>query len=373
MLFLTELKRLIKMKFIILALFLLSTITLLAQPINVKSYYGTYNVDQKSPGHPARSLTNSKNEIWNFSKPSKQYKIAVLLPHIKDPYFLGVNYGILQQANKNNIKFKLYEAGGYNNLDIQKKQFYEALKDGVDGIIIASIHYQKFDRDISEAEKQGIPVVAVINDINAASINSKSLVSFYQMGYKAGEYIAEISQHKKINIAFLPGPKGSGWAPDTVSGFTKAIKKLTQGNINIYTPLYGDTGAQTQAKLIKRAFRYFIDIDYLVGNAVMAVEATKFLKETGNTKTQVISTYIIPEVYALIQSGDILAAPSDNGMAQAKIAVDMLQKILDGKKAGINFPFRAGPIIPIINPSNIKDFSYESLFGQKNFKAIFEN
>ena len=357
----------------IVTLFFLGYIALFAQPIDVKSYYGHYSSEEKSAGHPSKSLNISKNELWNFCKPTKKYKIAVLLPHLKDPYFLAVNYGILKQANKNNIKFKLYEAGGYNNLSRQREQFYQAIKDGVDGIIIASIHYNKFDRDINEAKKLGIPVVAVINDINAKDISSKALVSFYQMGYKAGEYVANISKDKRVNVAFLPGPKGSGWAPDTLNGFKKAVDKLTKGNINIYAPLYGDTGTKTQSKLIKRAFRYFKNIDYLVGNAVMAEAATKILKETGNTKTKVISTYIIPKVYEMIQSKQILAAPSDNGMYQAMIAVDMMQKILDGKKSGVDFPFRAGPIIPIINQTNIHTHKYEALFGEKDFQPVFDN
>jgi protein TorT len=360
-------------KYILLSIFLLNNILLFAQPINVTSYYGKYNTKHKSPGHPAGSLSKSKSEIWNFSKPSKKYKIAVLLPHLKDPYFLSVNHGILKQANKNNIEFKLYEAGGYNKLYKQKEQFYKAIKDGVDGIILASIHYKKFSRDIYETKRLGIPVVAVINDINAAKIEAKALVSFYQMGYKTGEYIAEKSKDKNINVAFLPGPDGSGWAPDTFDGFKQAILDSNNENINIYEPLYGDTGDRTQAILIDRAFHYFKNIDYLVGNAVMAVEATKYLKNTNNNKTKVVSTYIIPEVYNLIKSNKILAAPSDNGMLQAMIAVDMIQKILDGKKAGIDFPFRAGPVIPIINQKNVKEFEYDSLFGEKNFKAVFDN
>ncbi len=361
------------MKYVLLTIFLLNNMLLFAEPIEVECYYGKYNTEQKSAGHPAGSLTRCKKEIWNFSKPSKKYKIAVLLPHLKDPYFLGVNYGILKQSKKNNIQFKLYEAGGYNKLARQKEQFYEAIKDGVDGIILASIHYKKFDRDILEAKKLGIPVVAVINDVNAAEIYSKALVSFYQMGYKTGEYIAKLSENKNINIAFLPGPNGSGWAPDTLNGFKHAISKHKQTNINIYEPLFGDTGKITQSILIKRAFYYYKDIDYLVGNAVMAVEATKYLKKTNNTKTKIISTYIIPDVYKMIKLNKILAAPSDNGMIQAMISVDMLQKILDGKKAGVDFPFRAGPIIPIINQKNINDFKYESLFGKKSFSAVFNN
>ena len=354
----------------ILLFLLISTVV---NAIEVKSYYGLYDVEQKVAGHAAKSLNSAVIEDWKFSKQSKPYKIAVLLPHLKDPYFLAVNYGILKQANKNGIKFKLYTAGGYNHLGDQRKQFHKAMKDGIDGIILASISYDKLDRDINYAKKQGIPVVEVINDIQAQEISAKSLVSFYQMGYKAGEFLAKHADSKKKSVAFLPGPKGSGWAPDTLDGFREAIEKHSNNNITIYKALYGDTGAKTQSTLIKRAFHYNKKIDYLVGNAVMAEVAPKILQQLSKKDTQVVSTYIIPKVYEMIKEGKVLAAPSDKGVLQARIAVDMLQKILDEKKPGKDFPFRTGPIIPVIDIDNIKTFTFESLFGKKDFKAVLSN
>lgn len=358
------------MKVVILLFF---TSLLFSQEFNVKSYYGTYDASKKVSGHPSTNLSKSVIEKWNFSQKSKNYKIAVLVPHLKDPYFLSVNYGILQQANKNNISFKLYEAGGYNHLGDQRKQFYKALKDKVDGIILASISYDKLDHDISKAKSMGIPVVEVINDIQAQEIGAKSLVSFYEMGYTVGVYIAKIAKEDKKTVAFLPGPKGSGWAPDTFNGFKAALKDNKKNNIVVFEPLFGDTGEQIQSTLVKRAFHFNKEIDYLVGNAVMAQVAPDVLKSHNNTHTKVFSTYIIPQVYELILEGKIVASPADKTAMQAMIAVDMLQKILDGKVAGKDFPFRAGPVIPIVTTENIKIFEYKELFGKERFEATFSN
>ena len=352
---------------------LIFSLLLFGQDNQVKSFYGVYDSTQKISGHPSSTLQKYIIEDWKFSPKSKKYSIAVLLPHLKDPYFLSVNYGILQQANKNDITFKLYEAGGYNHLGDQRKQFYKAIRDKVDGIILASISYDKIDKDITKAKSLGIPVVEVINDIQAQDISAKSLVSFYEMGYTVGEYIAKISGNEKKRVAFLPGPDGSGWAPDTLSGFQDALKNEGKTNITINTPLFGDTGEQTQATLIKRALHADKDVDYLVGNAVMAQVAPEVLKGLKNSHTKVFSTYIIPQVYDLILEKKVVAAPSDKTVLQAKIAVDMLQKILDGKVAGKDFPFRAGPVIPIVTQENIKSFEYEELFGKEKFEAIIGN
>ena len=87
--------------------------------------------------------------------------------------------------------------------------------------------------------------------------------------------------------------------------------------------------------------------------------------------TKVVSTYIIPDVYDLIKQGKIEAAPSDMTVTQGIIAVNMMAKILNGKKAGIDFPFRVGPNIPVITKDNL--LNYESMFGTKNYQAVFSN
>ena len=352
---------------------LLISALLFAQEPNVKSYYGSYDASQKVAGHPSKTLSSAVLEDWKFSKKSKNYTLAVLVPHLKDPYFLSVNFGVLQQSNKNGISFKLYEAGGYNNLGNQRKQFYKALKDKVDGIILASISYEKLDRDVRKAKTMGIPVVEVINDIQAQDIAAKSLVSFYEMGYSLGKHIVSLTKNEKKTVAFLPGPDGSGWAPDTYNGFAAALNESKSDNITLHKPLYGDTGENTQATLIKRAVLMYKNIDYLVGNAVMAQIAPEVLKSMKRTDIKVFSTYIIPQVYELILQKKVLAAPSDKTALQAMIAVDMLQKILDGEVAGKDFPFRTGPIIPVVTTENIETFKYQELFGKEKFEAILSN
>lgn len=342
-----------------------------AQDITVKSYYGQYDISTKELGKVASSLNKPIQEIWQFEKDTKRkYNIAVLIPHVKDSYWLAINNGILKEANRLGIIFDMYEAGGYNNFGTQKRQFLNVLKQNYDGIILGSISYDKLNEDIKKAN---IPVVEVTNDIQAQYIKAKSLVSFFDMGYKAGEYVIEDAKSQSVKVAFLPGPKNSGWADDTYLGFIQALKDKNKNNIHVYKPFFGDTGKTSQKGLIKRSISKYKDVDYLVGNAVAASIAPKVLKDLHYDNVKVVSTYIIPEVFNMIRQGKIHAASSDMTVIQGRIAVDMLAKILNGKKAGIDFPFRAGPNIPIVTKENIVKYKYKSIFGDKNFKAKFSN
>ena len=345
----------------------------LGQEISVSSYYGKYDVTRKKPGQHCLSLRGPKMEQWTTpAKPNKRYQVGVSFPHLKDVYWLAVDYGIVNEARKLGVGITLVEAGGYDNLAKQQEQVRGLVKDGIDGLILGSISYTKNNELVEEVVKQGIPVIEVINDIEAGAISAKALVSFYDMGFFAGEYVAgraEADGKKLVKVAFLPGPKGSGWADETLLGF-RAATEFFDGEMQVLGVKWGDTGAAAQSTLIKQALKEYPDIDYLVGNAVAAAEAPKLLKEAGS-KACVVGTYITPPVYEGIQNGSIAAAPADRAADQARIAVGMVVRLLGGEKPGDDFPFRAGPLIPVITQKNIKDYPYEQLFGPRTFKPVF--
>jgi hypothetical protein len=54
-------------------------------------------------------------------------------------------------------------------------------------------------------------------------------------------------------------------------------------------------------------------------------------------------------------------------------SADMVVKILNGQKPGVDFPFRAAPHIPLITPRNINHYAYENLFGERGFVAVSDH
>lgn len=339
----------------------------LAHALSVSSYYGDYEVATKMPGAPASSLRGPIEETWTFTDQAKRaYRIGVLFPHLQDPYWLAVHFGLAQRAAISGVRFDVLVAGGYPNLAEQIQQLHQLREQAVDGVILAGVAYDKLDAQVAATAAAGIPVVAVINDILAADISAKSMVSFYDMGFKLGQHLsAHLAEDSRPRtLAFLPGPKDSGWAPESLDGFTEALAEVR--NITLLPPLWGDTNEKTQRSLIRRAFHFYPHIDYLVGNAVMAQVAPEVLTQLGQAgeHTRILSTYLIPGVYTHIRAGRVAAAAADLNIDQGRIALDMMIKRLDGQRPGVDFPFRAGPRIPVISAENIDDYSFERLFGE---------
>ena len=49
-------------------------------------------------------------------KATKPWNICVLFPHMKDSFWVAADYGIVEEAKRQNVNVTLYEAGGYENL-----------------------------------------------------------------------------------------------------------------------------------------------------------------------------------------------------------------------------------------------------------------
>ncbi len=202
-----------------------------AEELLVKTYYGKYDAGTKEVGRPAKSLDNHLIQKWISPAPKKNYHIGVLFPHLKDSFWITANCGIFSYAKKIGVKITLYSAGGYIHLGNQRTQLIKLLdEDNVDGIILAAVDYKKLDRFVQEVNDKEVPVIALINDINAPSIKAKSVVSSYDIGYMAGKFVVKNSKDKNIKVALYPGPKESGWADEQYKGFVSAISELKKSN-----------------------------------------------------------------------------------------------------------------------------------------------
>jgi protein TorT len=308
------------------------------------------------------------------SQIKKPWKICVSFPHLKDPYWLAVNYGAVQESKRDNVKMKLVEAGGYTNLPTQLDQLDNCASGGADALVIGGISYTGLDAKIGQLRSQGKVIVDVINGLSSPQVQAHALVSYYDMGFVAGKYLAGLSKTQSVNVGFFPGPPGAGWVETSNLGFKAAIKG---SKVKVLTTRYGDTGKDVQTNLVQDALNAFPDMNYIVGTAVTASAATNTLaarKLSG--KVKIIADYIIPEVYDAIKAGKIACASNDQAVVQARMGIDQAVRLLEGKGLDKGYG-RVGPPVQLLcgpaagKDNNLKAFISPSTFAPASFKPVF--
>jgi protein TorT len=188
------------------------------------------------------------------------------------------------------------------------------------------------------------------------------------MGYQAGSYLRRLQENsgQPLKLAWFPGPDGAGWVKAGDAGLRSAIEGSA---IEILDSLYGDTGSAAQTELIETALgQYADDLDCIVGTAISAEAAVKILRRRGLAdRIKILSYYYGPGVHRGIRRGDITAAPSDLTVLQARIAVDVMVRILEKKE----YYKHVAPRVTVVDRDNIRNWDTSTTLAPRGFRPIF--
>ena len=297
---------------------------------------------------------------------SRPWHLCISYPHLKDAYWLNVNYGMVQEAERLGIAFTLVEAGGYPNLERQRQQIDQCTGEGTDALIVGTVSFRGLEENVVKIAER-MPVLATVNDIDDVGITAKSGVSWTTMGEVAAEYLAKKhpAGSEPVTVAWFPGPQGAGWVDFIETGFRRG---LSDSAVEVVVTKWGDTGKEIQRTLVQEVLESHGDVDYIVGNALMAEAAVSTLRNRNlEDRIQVVSTYFTPAVYRGIRRGRILAAPTDAPVMQGRISIDQAVRVLEGRE----LIKHAGPQIMMIDQDNWKSFDISESLAPPSFLPTF--
>jgi len=300
------------------------------------------------------------------TKASRVWHLCIAYPHLKDAYWLNVNYGMVQEAQRLGVAFTLVEAGGYPNLERQRQQIEQCAAEGADALIVGPVSFRGLSQSIARIAET-MPVLATVNDIDNTGISAKSGVSWTTMGRVAGEYLAK--KHgagtEPVTVAWFPGPQGAGWVDFIETGFMRGLKDSA---VEVVVTKWGDTGKEIQRTLVQEVLESHPQVDYIVGNALMAEAAISTLRNRNlETQIKIVSTYFTPAVHRGIRRGRILAAPTDAPVMQGRISIDQAVRILEGREVIKH----TGPQIQMIDQENWQELDISESLAPPSFLPTF--
>jgi protein TorT len=314
--------------------------------------------------------TEHQHELQQYTPPghaSRPWRICASIPHLKDDYWLAVNFGLVNEAKRMGVALNLYEAGGYDNLATQQSQIAECVtQNKADALIVGAISADGLNSVIGDYSAKGMPVIDLINGINSDKIAARVAADFYDMGLAAGKYLTALQSDKKpAKVAWFPGPAGAAWVAAGDKGFRAA---LNGSSLSILEGGFGDTGIAAQTRLIEAVLDSHPDIDFIAGTAVSAEAAVQVLQKRNlEQRIKVIAYYFGPGVYRGIKRGAILAAPSDSQAVLARISIDQAVRALEKQKMIRHL----GVTIKMVDLKSLSEFDLNSSIAPAGFRPIF--
>lgn len=302
-----------------------------------------------------------------LEKASKKWHICVLFPHMKDSYWVGVDYGIVDQAKKLGVKATILQAGGYTEAAKQVSQYNDCVALGVDAIVIGAISEAGLAKSMQEGKAKGIVQVGVINPLTSDVADAK-IYANYDVAAEAGaKFLVEKLKgyEGKVNLLHFPGPQGSGWAELSTEGVKRGIEG---SHIEMVDAKYGDTGKSIQLKLLEDALQTYDDLDVIFGTAVTAEVAKQAIQEAGVERDITIASYYSNEgIVDLVKKGEVAATVTESPVMEARIAIDLAVRILEKKEH-----FRhLNPSMSVVTKDNIGSVDMTRTFAPKGFTPVY--
>jgi protein TorT len=312
--------------------------------------------------------TRTVSDLPTSKASTGKIKLCAVYPHLKDSYWLSINFGMTEQAKQRSIELKVLDAGGYQNKGEQLRQIEQCIHWQASAILVGSVNFEALNQKLAQVN-QHTPVFALVNEIATKNISGRTGVSWYQMGYQLGEYLVK-HHHNNFNatpatLAWFPGPKRGGGSLQSTKGLQAA---LVNSSIEIIAIEHGLNEKITQFSLLKDTLKKYRNIDYLAGNAVMAEMA---INEVGRLPKQqqpeILSHYLSHGVYRGIKRHKILMANSDQMVLQGRMAINQAVDYLQtGKVKTLQ-----APEIITIDQVTINKLKTELSLSPSNFKPIY--
>ncbi|MGF1773109.1 TMAO reductase system periplasmic protein TorT [Vibrio wakamikoensis] len=314
--------------------------------------------------------SNAANATTVKNAPESE-KVCAIYPHLKDSYWLSVNYGMVTEAEKQNITLKVLESGGYPNIDKQRAQLIACRDWGADAIILGTVSPTAFSQDLSRYT-QDTPVFATVNHLIVDKAQRQHVkgvvgVDWYWMGHRVGKHLAE--QHPKgsgvVDVAFLPGPESSGGTKPVILGFLEAVK---HSDVNIVETLWADNDKELQRNLVQEVIENYPNLDYVVGSAV-AIEAaiSELRAQPHHSDIKLLSIYLSHGVYRGLLRNKVEFAPTDKMVEQGQLSIRQAVHYLRDEP----YETDLAPKIEVLTPDSLDEQIIGESLSPSAFRPIF--
>ncbi|MGP8306926.1 TMAO reductase system periplasmic protein TorT [Vibrio sp. YIC-376] len=297
-------------------------------------------------------------------------KICAIYPHLKDSYWLSVNYGMVAEAEKQGVELRVLEAGGYPVKSRQEQQLELCSQWGADAIILGTVDPHAYEHNLNTFVGD-TPVFATVNKLLLDEEQSKQLkgevgVDWYWMGYEAGKYLAELHPRGsgKTNIALLLGPRTRGGTKPVATGLYDAIK---ESDIHVVSTLWADNDKELQRNLVQGIID-MENVDYIVGSAVAIEAAISELRSAGmEKKIGLISVYLSHGVYRGLLRNKVLFAATDKMVEQGRLSVIQATRYLRQQP----YKKHASPDITPLTPKTLHEDTIQESLSPSEYRPTF--
>jgi protein TorT len=292
--------------------------------VTVKQYWEMYGKNVKGDW----ILNYGDDWSWFKPHPSQKYHFGATLPHIKDPYWVAVAYGLQVGAKELGATIDFRAASAYGDLEGQTRQIEDFVVKGEDAIAIGAVDTAGMTPVVRDVWNKGI---FVCSDSVRTENPWTPIVgqNHYKGGYMIGDAYGQ--RWPKGKVVVLKGPAGAEWAEEATKGIYDALAKYP--GIEILASKYNDMNREEIMNLATDYLTKWPDIsafvnytDYQAKGEIAALRAAGY--KPGQVKT--MGNPINPESLQLMKEGWFTMALASSTVEIGRVNVWAMVNMLEG-------------------------------------------
>lgn len=263
---------------------------------------------------------------------AQEKEIAVMLPAAGDPYFKLKSFGYIDEGRQLGYDVKIYDAGGYGNLQKQVSQIEDVITRQVAGIVLVPASSDGTVPVVEKAVAAGIPV---IND-GIATRTDKITGFVGEPSYVMTELLAAYAAEKlggEGKVAMLSGPSGLDLTIFRVNGFKDYLAKFP--GMEVVAEKFTSTASAEALSTMQDFLQAHPDLKAVYAfNGPIAIGAVQALRAAGKQPGEVLvlTTDMEEETKRLIEEGWIQATIVSQPVTMARLAVRRAIEAAEGKE-----------------------------------------
>ena len=263
---------------------------------------------------------------------AQQKEIAVMLPAAGDPYFKLKAAGYVDAGKKLGYDVKIYDAGGYGNLQNQVTQIEDVIQRKVSGNRSRSREFRRHRARRRKGGRSGIPVIndgiATRSDKVTGFVGEPSYVMTEMLAAYAADHLGG-----KGEVVMLSGPSGLDLTKFRVNGFKEYLAKYP--GMKVVAEKFGSTASAEALTTMQDFLQAHPDVKVVYAfNGPIAIGAVQALRAAGKKPgdVMVLTTDMEVETQRLINDGWIQATVVSQPVTMAELAVQRAVEAAEGKK-----------------------------------------
>lgn len=263
-----------------------------------------------------------------------EYRVAVLLKTLANPFWVDMEQGILEEAERLGIEVDIFAVSQEGDAEEQLRLFENVIAREYDGIAFAPITPVNLIPVISKANDLGIPVVNLDERVPSDTLRDRGafVYSFVttnniNVGEQAAEFVIEKLGAEGGKVAIIEGMAGNVSGDHRRDGFTNRIKQESHIQIVASQPANWD---RTQAlNVATNILNRHPDVKAIyAANDTMALGALRAVENLG-LDVIVVGTDGVPEAIDAVKEGRLAATIAQDPAMIGKVGLRLLVRALN--------------------------------------------